>query len=174
MFSKIFNIIQGDRSSGKSVLLWSLSKILKSEGYKICFLGCSEEYTNDGTDVFLKHYDFVRVIPNNVSYSNNQTFELLKELLERDKYDYLLIDDVDIFDKSYWNKIKNINIKKIFTCGELPLIGGLPYNLMKVTHRYDDSDLSNKVFIEYNKDFYDLESFISTLHRDMKIKNILR
>ena len=98
----------------------------------------------------------------------------LNKILFHCKYDYLLIDDVDIFDKSYWNKIKNINIKKIFTCGELPLIGGLPYNLMKVTHRYDDSDLSNKVFIEYNKDFYDLESFISTLHRDMKIKNILR
>ena len=174
MFSKIFNIIQGERSSGKSVLLWNLSKILKSEGYKICFVGCSDEYSNDGLDAFLTHYDFVRVVPNKVSYSNSQTFDLLKELLERDKYDYLLIDDVDILDKSYWNKIKNISIKKIFTCGELPLIGGVPYNLMKVTHRYDDSDLTTKTFVEYNKQFYTLDSFVSSLLRDVKIKKILK
>ena len=38
MFNEDFNVINGDRASGKSIFLRELSRVLKKLNYKVCFI----------------------------------------------------------------------------------------------------------------------------------------
>ena len=38
MFNDDFNVINGDRASGKSIFLRELSRVLKKLNYKVCFI----------------------------------------------------------------------------------------------------------------------------------------
>lgn len=166
MFDKNFNIILGERASGRTIFLWKISKALKSMGYKICFIGCTNEFRQD--DMFLTHFDFCRVL----SQDDSQMVEVIKEKTERDKYDFIIVDDIDCVKKGIQKLIKSINIRKICTCFEIPILGE-DFNLYKIRADYNDSDLESKSIVEYKGGILTHENFLTSLTREIKINSIL-
>lgn len=175
MFNKNFNIILGERASGRTTLLWEISKILKSLGYKICFLGCTNEFDHD--DRFLSHFDFCRTFSVEDDSNNPKLVELVKEVVERDKYDFIFIDDIDVAYRTQSPRTKkilnSINVCKISTCLIIPTLGE-EFDLLSIRSNYDDSELKERTTIEYNGNTLGVKSFLLTLSRELKINNVLK
>lgn len=168
MFNKNFNIILGERASGRTFFLWEISKILKSFGYKICFIGCTAELGQD--EPILAHFDFCRIL----SQSDDvQTVEMIKERVERDKYDFILIDDIDYARKAVQKIIRNINVRKISTCAEIPVLGE-EFNLIKIRTNYNDEYIESPTSIEYKGNTLSIKAFLLSLTRELKINNVLK
>lgn len=169
MFNKNFNIILGDRASGRTFFLWEISKILKSlNKYKICFVGCTGEFSQD-EPMFL-HFDFCRILSKS---DDVQTVEMIKERVERDKYDFILIDDIDCAKKDVQKILKSINVHKIITCKDIPVLGE-EFNLLKIRTTYNDETIDSPILIEYKGDTLDGKSFLLSLIRELKINNVLK
>lgn len=179
MFNKNFNIIFGERASGRTFFLWEISKILKTLGYKICFLGCTNEFNQE--DKFLSHFDFCRVLPRPNDYP---MIEMIKEITERDKYDFIFVDDFDLANKRSQEIIKSINVRKVCSCTEIPVLPLVPttdssyfkesFSLFKIRNNYDDSNLESRTLIEYKGNVSDIKGFLLSLSRELKINNVLK
>lgn len=169
MFNKNFNIILGDRASGRTFFLWEISKILKTLGYKICFIGCTGEFKQD--DRFLSHFDFCRII---TSYTDDISIvKSIKEITERDGYDFIFIDDIDWARKPVQIVIKSINVRKISSCIDIPVLGE-EFNLLKIRNNYNDSELESRTLVEYRGNVSDVKKFLLSLSRELKINNVLK
>lgn len=168
MFNKNFNIILGDRASGRTFFLWEISKILKSFGHRICFIGCTGELRHD--DAFLTHFDFCRILSQR---DDLQTAEMIKEITERDKYDFIFIDDIDCTRKGVQKILKSINVRKISTCMEIPVLGE-EFNLLKIRTSYNDEAIESPTLIECKGNTLDIKGFLLSLTRELKINNVLK
>jgi predicted ATP-dependent serine protease len=181
MFDKQINMILGDRATGKTTFLWEVSKALKLLNYKICFLGCTNEIAQDV--VFLSHFDFSRILDTKVGADNYYMIESFKEFVEREKYDFMFIDDLDWIVHGYafgdrqisklQKSILGVNICKFVTCTELPKVKE-KYSLYTIRNRYDDGSIMESATIEHNTDTYTQRGFINFLLRDLKIDDILK
>jgi hypothetical protein len=176
VFDKNFNIVLGGRASGRTFFLWETSKVLKSLGYKICFLGCTNEFDYD--DKFLSHFDFCRTFSSESNSNNPQIVELVKEVVERDKYDFIFIDDMDVAYRTQPLRIKkminSISVCKISTClTDVPILGE-EFNLFNIKSNYDDSELDERVSVEYKGNTLGVKKFLLSLSRELKINNVLK
>ena len=60
MFDDNLNLIVGGRKVGKTLFLLELAMILKSSGYKLCFIGGTDEMPLD--DEMMSCFDFARTL----------------------------------------------------------------------------------------------------------------
>ena len=78
MFDKNFNIISGERMSGRTRFLLNLSKDLDNIGIKLFFLGCVNEFSYPKTS--LSQFKDYRLIDSSNDYNNLRTIEVIKEI----------------------------------------------------------------------------------------------
>lgn len=113
MFDKNFNIISGNRESGRTRFILNLSKYLDGLGIKLFFLGCVDEFPYPKT--FLSQFRDYRIIDSS-DYNNLRTIEMVKEITERYEYHFLIVDDIDYLSPDCINLLSKINVRKIVTC----------------------------------------------------------
>ena len=145
-------------------------------GYKVCYIGSSREnYIN-----YKDNFNFHRII----SYFFSEDYKMLSlisEIIQRDNYDYLFIDDISYFYSSKFysknqiddliEKIHNIPIKKILVCdryeySSLPIYSIISNNFL--------SDEEEHIFDNYLIDGIEPTQMIKSYIRDIKIEKILK
>jgi hypothetical protein len=167
MFEKNFNIISGERMSGRTRFILNLSKDLDNIGIKLFFLGCVNEFSYSKSS--LSQFKDFRLLDTSNDYNNLKMLEVIQEITERDSYHFLIVDDIDYLSSDCINLISKINIRKIATC--------LNNNLKKITD--DDSDFYNiedKVGLNIKNDtgISTIGSIIKGIVREQKINTILK
>ena len=167
MFDKNFNIISGDRMSGRTRFLLNLSKDLDNLGIKLFFLGCVNEFSYPKTS--LSQFKDYRLLETSNDYNNTKMIEVIKELLERDFYHFLVVDDIDYLSIDCINLISKINVRKIVTC--------LNENSKNIID--SDSDFYNiedKEDLNIKSDYgvSTIGSIIKGIIREQKINKILK
>lgn len=167
MFDKNFNVISGDRMSGRTRFLLNLSKDLDNAGIKLFFLGCVNEFTYPKSS--LSQFKEFRLLDTSNEYNNLKMIEVVKEITERDSYHFLVVDDIDYLSIECINLISKINIRKVVTC--------LNDNLKKITD--DDSgfyNIEDKVGLNIKSDdgISTIGGIIKNIIREQKINKILK
>jgi hypothetical protein len=167
MFDKKFNIISGDRMSGRTRFLLNLSKDLDNAGIKLFFLGCVNEFSYPKSS--LSQFKDYRLLDTSNDYNNLKMIEVVKEITERDSYHFLVVDDIDYLSIECTNLISKINIRKVVTC--------LNDNCQKITD--EDSDFYNindKISLNIKNDdgVSTIGGIIKNIIREQKINKILK
>lgn len=116
MFDKDLVLIQGERNSGKSIFICEFAKYLTSIGSRICFVSCS-----DSEDYLSKIFYTTKSL-NSTEYNNKKTIQVIDELIKRDKFDYLVVDDIDFLTKDCILELIKLPVKKLFTFTEFIII----------------------------------------------------
>jgi hypothetical protein len=172
MFNKDFNVINGDRASGKSIFLRELSRVLKKLNYKVCFIDTLGESNLNSRN---SDIDLIKVLSES-DYNNKRTIQVVKEITERDNYDFILVDDTDYLSESIIESMKNIRVKKIIACTILDNIGLDKKDTYKICSIYNESKLKEGFLIEYHDkslNIENLEEFYTQSIRDEKLTKIL-
>lgn len=168
MFDDNLNLIVGGRKVGKTLFLLELAMILKSSGYKLCFIGGTDEMPLD--DEMMSCFDFARTLSTSKpKEENDKTLELVKEVVNRDKHDFIIVDDVDWMFESSIRSLLRINISKICTC--VSVLDSLQ-NSTRFEMGEIHSDQSPYSISTING--FPVKDFIKSLVRDQKIKNIIK
>jgi hypothetical protein len=167
MFEKNFNIISGERMSGRTRFLLNLSKDLDNIGIKLFFLGCVNEFSYPKSS--LSQFKEFRLLDTSNDYNNLKIIEVVKEITERDGYHFLVVDDIDYLSIDCINLLSAINVRKIATC--------LNDNLKKISD--DDSDFYNiedkvGLNIKNGTSISTIGSIIKGIVREQKINTILK
>jgi len=157
MFDKNFNIIHGDRITGRTEFLFNISKSFNEVGLKLFFLSCTGVETKDRfNDIF----DDYRIINTFDEVNNYKVIEVVKELSEKRKYNFIIIDDIDYLPKSCVDLLSEIDSSKIVTC--------LTENCEKLPEEsnfYDINDIS---------DLSNVNDIIKVIIRNQKINKVLK
>lgn len=158
MFDTNFNIIHGDRISGRTQFLFNISSDFREADVKLFFLGCAGNI--DSKSKLLESFQDYRIINTFDEINNYKIIEVIKELIENKKYNFLIIDDIDYLSKSCIELLSTIDVKKIVTslsdnCKKLPEESNF-YNISDV------SDLSN------------IDEIVKKIIRDQKINSVLK
>lgn len=162
------NIIIGYCGKGKTSLLLSLANILYESDNKICFIGGYD--TKYPTRLF--EYTFLEV-------SDFRTFQLIQQI--SDRYDYILIDDVNRIKKEYIDILLSINKVTIVTLSlksdsdesNRPLY----YDIANISI---ENNKSWKVFtvdddmLEFDNRYITTSDFLKPIKRDYKINYLLK
>ena len=164
MFSKNFNIIIGDRASGRTTFLFELARLIKSFGKKTCYIGGTEEFYEFANNSVDKIYDSAFFYKNDV-----RLFQNIKEITERDEYEYIFIDDMDYISHNCMDILSSIRINKIATC----LIGNLPIFNQDI-NCYEIKSDKNILLLKIGEELVKTKDIITTLSRDQKIKSVLK
>lgn len=168
MFDKNFNIIVGDRASGRTNLLIEISSALKSVGYKLCFIGGTTELKDSFNNN--KIYDISRFAKTD-DHWDTLMMKSIKEITERDKYDYIIVDDLEYLTKNCLSVLDTISVRKIVTS----LTDNIPdireKNLYEIV--FPENKWGN-IKLRINDGEISPSDIIKTLTRDKKIKSILK
>jgi archaellum biogenesis ATPase FlaH len=173
MFDRDLILIQGERSSGKSIFAYEFAKYLTFNGYKICYISCS-----DSVDYMNKIFDTTKTL-NSTPYNNEKTIRLINELVRGKRFDYLVVDDIDFLTKDCILEIIKLPVKKLFTYTEFILIEKpkeLDTEPLKISSKYCDSELKNCWYLEksdYSEKFVTIPELLKKKIRDKKINLIL-
>ena len=159
------NIIAGEHNTGRTNLLFSLSHIL---GSRICFI------PGNDNNYYLRYPKFEYTFSD---VSDIRTFQLISQI--SDRYDYLIIDDIDRIKKEYILILLKINKPIIFTCltGRISDTTTSCYDYKKMISRsnqliclgLDGSIIS----IDGDRTKIKISDFLKNVGRDNKIKLIL-
>ena len=164
MFSKNFNIIIGDRASGRTTFLFELARLIKSFGKKTCYIGGTEEFYEFANNSVNKIYDSTFFYKNDV-----RLFQNIKEITERDEYEYIFIDDMDYISHNCMDIISSIRVNKITTC----LTDNLPIFNQDI-NCYEIKSDKNILLLKIGEELVKTKDIITTLSRDQKIKSVLK
>jgi uncharacterized protein YqgQ len=164
MFSKGFNIIIGDRASSRTTFLFEMARLIRSFGYKTCYIGGTEEFYEFANNSVNKIYDSAFFYKNDV-----RLFQNIKEITERDNYEYIFIDDIDYISSDCVDILSSIRIKKIATC----LTNHLPIFNQDI-NCYEIKSDKNILLLKIGEELVKTKDIITTLSRDQKIKSILK
>ena len=191
MFDDDKNLIRGYSYSGKTEFLTDLANDLVDAGFKVCFIS-----TKDENKYHRNKFTFYRSLSNRFE-EDYKMFQLVSEIIIRDNYDYLLIDDIDSFYDDHFfsqkqtdkilEKITNIHVKKILTCDwevsiSLPITSKISGNFFSnireyyLTKQYNDGLGKSEFFIRknYNGEKELTTDVIKITIRDIKIEKILK
>ena len=91
MFDTNLILLKGDRGSGNSMFACDLSKYIYASGMKVCYVSCS-----DNISYMDKHFDLVKSLTSS-EYNNDKTIQVINEIVTKEKFDYLVVDDIDFF-----------------------------------------------------------------------------
>lgn len=147
--------------SGKTTYLLDLSDNMVSNGLKVCFIGGSSELEESfNLRKMVTIARFIKKFRTNSDLYNLKVLESLKEITHREKYDFIMIDDLDQISKKCIEFLKTINIKKIATCSEnnIPIL---------------NESISKHRILNHMIDGYDSKNLSKLILRDKKIKHIL-
>lgn len=176
MFNPSLNIIiTSNRDSGKTMLLLEISRILKESGYKICFIGGT-----NGLEVKLLPTNYHNIYELTFFIKNEARWDMLmmesiKEITERDNYDYIIIDDIDYLTDDCISILESINISKISTCSNDTLSDFFRIrNTLVGSTNWELLNIKGKKVIKVNDDLVSLDDMVIILIRDEKIKSILK
>ena len=191
MFDENINLIRGHSYSGKTEFLIDLANHLVDAGFKVFFIS-----TKDENRYHRNKFTFYRSLSNRFE-EDYKMFQLVSEIIIRDNYDYLFIDDIDsIYDDHFFSHkeidklleiLINTPVKKILTCDweesiHLPITSKTSAILFSnireyyLTKEYNEDKDSNDSFIKKERSGT-LESttdVIKSYIRDIKIENILK
>ena len=156
MFNSNYNIIHNDSKTGRTTFLLDLAHGLKNFGLKLFFLGCTSELTMRN----LAFFDDCRITSTNEDYNNLKLIDVIKEITETRKYDFIIIDDIDYLTEKSIDALSKIKIKKIVTC--------LTHNVSKLPNN------SNFYFLGDKNEKEIILDYIKSLTRDKKINSILK
>jgi thymidine kinase len=145
MFDKNFNIIHGDRISGRTEFLFNISNSFNKVGLKLFFLSCTGDI--ETKDRFNDIFDY-------------KVIEVVKELSEKRKYNFLIIDDIDYLPKSCVDLLSEIDTSKIVTC-----LSDNYKKLPEESNFYNISDVS---------DLSNIDEIVKKIIRDQKINSVLK
>jgi thymidine kinase len=157
MFDTNFNIIHGDRISGRTQFLFKISNAFKEVDFKLFFLGCTDIDTKDRFNDVFEDY---RVINTFDEINNFKIIEVIKELSEKRNYNFIIIDDIDYLSKSCIDLLSSIDTKKIVTC-----LSDNCKKLPKDSNFYNISDVS---------DLSNIDEIVKKIIRDQKINSVLK
>lgn len=172
MFDVDLILLKGDRGSGKSTFAYDFSKHIHSSGMKVCYVSCS-----DNIDFMDKHFDLVKSLTQ-TDYNNYKIIQVINEIVTKEKFDYLIVDDIDFLTKKCIESLSNINVKKIFTFTEFVVIE-MPRVLTRIEPITITSSYKESVETFYlnspsmNEEFKNVSDFLKEKLRDKKIKSIL-
>lgn len=191
MFDENINLIRGQSYCGKTTFLIDLANNLIDSGFKICFIS-----TEDENRYHRNKFTFYRSLSNRFE-EDYKMFQLVSEIIIRDNYDYLFIDDIDsIYDDHFFSHketdkfleiLINTPVKKILTCDweesiHLPITSKTSANFFNsintyyLTMQYDTKNNLNELVIKKERTG-ELElttDVIKKTIRDIKIENILK
>ena len=159
MFDTNLILLKGDRGSGKSTFAFDFSKYTYSSGMKVCYVSCS-----DNISYMDKHFDLVK--------------SLTSSEYNKEKFDYLVVDDIDFLTKKCIVSLSKINVKKVFTFTEFIVIE-MPGVLSKVEPIIITSSYNESVETFYlqssniNEEFKNVSDFLKEKIRDKKLNTIL-
>jgi hypothetical protein len=191
MFNDDKNLIRGHSSSGKTEFIIDLANHLVDSGFKVCFIS-----TKDENRYHRNKFTFYRSLSNRFE-EDYKMFQLVSEIIIRDKYDYLIVDDIDsIYDDHFFSDkqidkfleiLINTPVKKILTCDweesiSLPITSktsAILFNNIReyyLTKKYNDDLGKSEVFIRknYNGEYELATDVIKMSIRDIKIEKILK
>jgi thymidine kinase len=166
MFDKNLNIIHGDRISGRTQFLFTISKAFNEVGVKLFFLACTGDIDNvHHMTVYdknnsLSYYDDYRIINTLDEINNYKVIEVVKELSEKRKYNFIIVDDIDYLPKSCLDLLLSLDTIKISTC-----LSDNCNKLPKDSNFYNINDVS---------DLLDVTDMVKRIVRDQKINKILK
>lgn len=168
MFSKGFNIIIGDRASSRTTFLFEMARLIRSFGHKTCYIGGTDEFYEFANNSVHKIYDSAFFYKNDV-----RLFQNIKEITERDIYEYIFIDDIDYISSDCVDILSSIRIKKIATCltNHLPIFNQ-DINCYDIRNNYSDD--KTLVTLKIGEDIIKTKDIINSISRDHKIKTILK
>ena len=168
MFSKGFNIIIGDRASSRTTFLFEMARLIRSFGYKTCYIGGTEEFYEFANNSVNKIYDSAFFYKNDV-----RLFQNIKEITERDNYEYIFIDDIDYISSDCVDILSSIRVKKIATCltNHLPIFNQ-DINCYDIRNNYSDD--KTLVTLKIGEDIIKTKDIIKSISRDQKIKSVLK
>ena len=191
MFDENINLIRGYSYCGKTTFLIDLANSLVDSGFKICFIS-----TKDENRYHRNKFTFYRSLSNRFE-EDYKMFQLVSEIIIRDNYDYLFIDDIDsIYDDHFFSNkqidkfleiLINTPVKKILTCDweesiHLPITSKTSAILFSnireyyITKEYNEDKDSNDSLIkkEQSGTLESTTDVIKKTIRDIKIENILK
>ena len=172
MFGTNLILLKGDRGSGKSTFAFDFSKYTYSSGMKVCYVSCS-----DNISYMDKHFDLVKSLTSS-EYNNDKTIQVINEIVTKEKFDYLVVDDIDFLTKKCIVSLSKINVKKVFTFTEFIVIE-MPGVLSKVEPIIITSSYNESVETFYlqssniNEEFKNVSDFLKEKIRDKKLNTIL-
>lgn len=172
MFDSDLILLKGDRESGKSTFAFDFSKYIHSSGMKVCYVRCSENI-----NYMDKHFDLVKSLTQ-TDYNNDKTIQVINEIVTKEKFDYLIVDDIDFLTKKCIESLSKINVKKVFTFTEFIVIE-MPSVLRKVEPIIMTSTYNESVRTFYlqssniNEEFRNVSDFLKEKIRDKKLNTIL-
>ena len=191
MFDENINLIRGHSYSGKTEFLIDLANHLVDAGFKVFFIS-----TKDENRYHRNKFTFYRSLSNRFE-EDYKMFQLVSEIIIRDNYDYLFIDDIDsIYDDHFFSNkqidkfleiLINTPVKKILTCDweesiHLPITSKTSAILFSnireyyLTKEYNEDKDSNDSFIKKERSgtIESTTDVIKSYIRDIKIENILK
>lgn len=191
MFNDDKNLIRGHSSSGKTEFIIDLANHLIDAGLKVCFIS-----TKDENRYHRNKFTFYRSLSNRFE-EDYKMFQLVSEIIIRDNYDYLIIDDIDsIYDDHFFSDkqidkfleiLINTPVKKILTCDweesiSLPITSKTSAILFSniyeyyLTKKYNEYIGKSEIFIRknYNGEYELATDVIKSYIRDIKIEKILK
>ena len=191
MFNDDKNLIRGHSSSGKTEFIIDLANHLIDAGLKVCFIS-----TKDENRYHRNKFTFYRSLSNRFE-EDYKMFQLVSEIIIRDNYDYLIIDDIDsIYDDHFFSDkqidkfleiLINTPVKKILTCDweesiSLPITSKTSAILFSniyeyyLTKKYNEYIGKSEIFIRknYNGEYELATVVIKSYIRDIKIEKILK
>jgi len=164
MFGKNFNIVIGDRASGRTTFLFELARLIKSFDKKICYVGGTDEFFEFANNSVEKIYDSAFFYKNDI-----RLFQNIKEITERDNYEYIFVDDIDYISHDCIDILSSIRINKIATC----LTDNLPIFNQDI-NCYEIKSDKNTLLLKIGEELVKTKDIITTLSRDQKIKSVLK
>lgn len=191
MFDENINLIRGHSYSGKTEFLIDLANHLVDAGFKVFFIS-----TKDENRYHRNKFTFYRSLSNRFE-EDYKMFQLVSEIIIRDNYDYLFIDDIDsIYDDHFFSNkqidkfleiLINTPVKKILTCDweesiHLPITSktsAILYSNIReyyLTKKYNEDLGKSELLIikNINGENESTTDVIKSYIRDIKIENILK
>lgn len=191
MFDENINLIRGHSYSGKTEFLIDLANHLVDAGFKVFFIS-----TKDENRYHRNKFTFYRSLSNRFE-EDYKMFQLVSEIIIRDNYDYLFIDDIDsIYDDHFFSNkeidkfleiLINTPVKKILTCDweesiHLPITSKTSAiffsNIREyyLTKKYNEDLGKSELLIRKNINGENelTTDVIKSYIRDIKIENILK